>query len=149
MPKTAPTGWAYLNSDCTIRWQRGDREAYVLRGNQVGNWTIENVLGTIPVPVLAGRMSPTSSLLVRNGQRLIVSAARRVGATAGDNFSLAYLQWVVCRRAYVGWRWAPRHRTRDYGRLVLGRRPSHSGRQRPLHPFIQQAGSRLLRSELE
>ncbi len=50
MPKTAPTGWAYLNSDCTIRWQRGDREAYVLRGNQVGNWTTENVLGTIPVP---------------------------------------------------------------------------------------------------
>lgn len=27
--KTAPTGWAYLKADCTIRWQRGDCEAYV------------------------------------------------------------------------------------------------------------------------
>jgi len=49
-PKTAPTGWAYLKYDCTVRWQRGDREAYVLRGNQVGKWTTDGVLGTIAVP---------------------------------------------------------------------------------------------------
>jgi hypothetical protein len=48
--KTAPTGWAYLKSDCTIRWQRSDREAYMLRGNQVGKWTTDGVLGKIPVP---------------------------------------------------------------------------------------------------
>ena len=49
-PKTAPTGWAYFKSDCTIRWQRGDGEAYVLRGNKVGKWTSEDVIGTFPVP---------------------------------------------------------------------------------------------------
>ncbi len=49
-PKTAPTGWVYLSSaDCTIRWQRGDTEAYVLGGNKVGKWTIEDVIGTFPV----------------------------------------------------------------------------------------------------
>jgi hypothetical protein len=48
-PKTAPVDWAYLQSDCTIRWRRGDREAYVLRGNQVGKWTTDGLLGTIPV----------------------------------------------------------------------------------------------------
>lgn len=47
---TAPTGWAYLTSGCTIRWQRGDDAAYVLRGNQVGKWsTAEDVVGKIPV----------------------------------------------------------------------------------------------------
>lgn len=35
----------------TIRWRHGDREAAVLRGNQVGNWTMDGLLGTIPVPV--------------------------------------------------------------------------------------------------
>lgn len=48
--KTVPTGWAYLKADCTIRWQRGDREAYVLRGNQVGKWTTDGVIGKISVP---------------------------------------------------------------------------------------------------
>jgi hypothetical protein len=32
-------------------------------------------------------MPPISNLLVRNGRRLIISAARRAGATAGDNLS--------------------------------------------------------------
>lgn len=49
---TAPTGWAYLKSGCTIRWQRGDGEAYVLRGNQVGKWPTEGILGIIPVSPL-------------------------------------------------------------------------------------------------
>jgi len=50
IPAYRPTGWAYLKSDCTIRWQRGDREAYVLRGNQVGKWTTDGVIGKVPVP---------------------------------------------------------------------------------------------------
>ncbi len=53
MPKTAPTGWVffdrYRSEGFTIRWQRGDREAYVLKGNTVGSWTMEGLLGTIPV----------------------------------------------------------------------------------------------------
>ncbi len=49
MPMTRPTGWVYLKADCTIRWQRGDREAHVLRGNQVGSWTMEGLLGRVPV----------------------------------------------------------------------------------------------------
>lgn len=44
-----PTGWVYMKTDCTIRWQRGDREAYVLRGNTVGSWTMEGLLGKVPV----------------------------------------------------------------------------------------------------
>lgn len=54
-PKTPPTGWVFCrrhNSEgFTIRWRRGDREAAVLRGNQVGSWTTGGLLGTIPVPV--------------------------------------------------------------------------------------------------
>ena len=50
MPTSKPTGWVYLKSDCTIRWRRGDREAYILRGNQVGEWTTDEVLATISVP---------------------------------------------------------------------------------------------------
>ena len=49
MPVTRPTGWVYLKSDCTIRWQRGDREAYVLKGNKVGGWSMEGLFGRIPV----------------------------------------------------------------------------------------------------
>ena len=53
--KTLPTGWVFFDrhrSDgFTIRWQRGDREAFVLEGNKVGSWTMEGVLGTIPVSV--------------------------------------------------------------------------------------------------
>ncbi|MGH4016806.1 MAG: hypothetical protein ACRDSL_23310 [Pseudonocardiaceae bacterium] len=44
-----PTGWVYLKSDCTVRWQRGDREAFVLKGNKIGSWTREGLLGKIPV----------------------------------------------------------------------------------------------------
>lgn len=49
VPASKPTGWVHLASDCTIRWQRGDRKAYVLRGNQVGKRTTGEVIGTIPV----------------------------------------------------------------------------------------------------
>ncbi|MGH4015489.1 MAG: hypothetical protein ACRDSL_16510 [Pseudonocardiaceae bacterium] len=52
-PKTAPTGWVFFRRDrsdgFTIRWQRGDREAYVLKGKQIGSWTTEGLLGKIPV----------------------------------------------------------------------------------------------------
>ncbi len=49
MPTNRPTGRVYMNTDCTIRWRRGDREAYVLRGNTVGSWTMEGLLGKVPV----------------------------------------------------------------------------------------------------
>ncbi|MGH8544656.1 MAG: hypothetical protein ACREX3_13730 [Gammaproteobacteria bacterium] len=49
MPTNRPTGWVYLTSDCTIRWQRGDRAAYVFQGRKVGSWSIEGLLGKIPV----------------------------------------------------------------------------------------------------
>lgn len=48
-PMYQPTGWVYLRAGCTIRWQRGDREAYLLTGNTVGSWTMEGLLATIPV----------------------------------------------------------------------------------------------------
>lgn len=52
-PKTLPTGWVFfrrgLSEGFTIRWQRGDREACVLKGNKVGSWTTEGLIGAIPV----------------------------------------------------------------------------------------------------
>lgn len=49
MRMNRPTGWVYLKSDCTIRWQRGDHEAHVLRGNKVGSWSTEGLLGKVAV----------------------------------------------------------------------------------------------------
>lgn len=49
MPMNRPTGWVYLKSNCTIRWQRGDHDAYILRGNKVGGSSMEGLLGKVPV----------------------------------------------------------------------------------------------------
>lgn len=36
MPMTSPTAWVYLPSgDCTIRWQRGDKVAYIFAGKRL------------------------------------------------------------------------------------------------------------------
>lgn len=48
----SPTGWVYLRSThCTIRWQRGDKVAYIFEGKQTGANSDEGVtvLATIPV----------------------------------------------------------------------------------------------------
>ncbi|MGH3802281.1 MAG: hypothetical protein ACRDTD_19530, partial [Pseudonocardiaceae bacterium] len=52
MPMTSPTGWVYLRSaHCTIRWQRGDKVAYIFEGKQTEANSDEGieVLATIPV----------------------------------------------------------------------------------------------------
>ncbi len=53
MPKTAPVGWVFLarhrREGITVRWQRGDRLAYVLEGKRIGSWTMEGLLGKISV----------------------------------------------------------------------------------------------------
>lgn len=52
MPMTSPTGWVYLRSaNCTIRWQRGDKVAYIFEGKQMEANSDEGVavLATIPV----------------------------------------------------------------------------------------------------
>jgi hypothetical protein len=52
-PSTAPTGWVFIDrhraNGFTIRWQRGDRMAYVLSGRRLGDHGMTEVLGTIPV----------------------------------------------------------------------------------------------------
>ena len=52
-PSTAPTGWVFLErhraDGFTIRWKRGDRVAYVLSGQRMGDHGMAEVLGTIPV----------------------------------------------------------------------------------------------------
>jgi hypothetical protein len=52
-PKTAPVGWVFLdrhrNEGITIRWRRGDTQAYVLEGKRVGDHSTGGVLATIPV----------------------------------------------------------------------------------------------------
>ncbi len=54
LPKTAPTGWVYLpSSNCTIRWRRGDKVAYVFDGQQMKTYPDEaprvEVVATVPV----------------------------------------------------------------------------------------------------
>jgi hypothetical protein len=53
MPMNSPTGWVYLRSaNCTIRWQRGDKVAYIFEGKQTEADSDEGslaVLATIPV----------------------------------------------------------------------------------------------------
>ena len=54
MPMNSPTAWVYLPSaDCTIRWQRGDKVAYIFEGKQLDTYPDETlrveVLATIPV----------------------------------------------------------------------------------------------------
>ena len=54
MPAFHPTAWVYLPSgDCTIRWQRGDKVAYVFEGKQLDTYPDAclkaEVLDTIPV----------------------------------------------------------------------------------------------------
>jgi hypothetical protein len=49
---TSPTGWVYLHSaNCTIRWQRGDKVAYIFKGKQTEASSDEGmeVLAAIPV----------------------------------------------------------------------------------------------------
>lgn len=53
-PAYRPTGWVYLPSgDCTIRWQRGDKVAYIFGGKQLDTRPDETpkveLLATIPV----------------------------------------------------------------------------------------------------
>lgn len=52
-PSTAPTGWVFLDryraDGFTIRWQRGDRVAYVLSGQRLGDHGMTEILGTISV----------------------------------------------------------------------------------------------------
>jgi hypothetical protein len=53
MPMNSPTGWVYLRSaNCTIRWQRGDKVAFIFEGKQTEANSDEGglaVLATIPV----------------------------------------------------------------------------------------------------
>jgi hypothetical protein len=49
----SPVGWVFLDrrreDGFTIRWRRGDRVAYVLDGQRIGNHGMAGVLDTIPV----------------------------------------------------------------------------------------------------
>lgn len=53
VPKAAPVGWVFLDrhrhDGYTIRWRRGDRVAYVLSGQRVGDHGMNDVLEIIPV----------------------------------------------------------------------------------------------------
>jgi hypothetical protein len=38
-PAYQPTAWVYLTSgDCTIRWQRGDKVAYIFEGKRLDSY---------------------------------------------------------------------------------------------------------------
>lgn len=52
-PRSPLVGWVYLDrhraDGYTVRWQRGDRVAYVLAGRRIGDLSTAAVMGTIPV----------------------------------------------------------------------------------------------------
>jgi hypothetical protein len=52
-PSTPLIGWVFFDrhrqDGFTIRWRRGDRVAYVLNGQRVGDHGMADILGTIPV----------------------------------------------------------------------------------------------------
>ncbi len=52
-PSTSPVGWVFLHhrraDGFTIRWRRGDRVAYVLDGQRIGDHGMADILDTIPV----------------------------------------------------------------------------------------------------
>ncbi len=52
-PSTRLVGWVffdrYREDGFTVRWRRGDRVAYVLSGQRVGDHAMTDVLGIIPV----------------------------------------------------------------------------------------------------
>jgi len=55
-PKTAPVGWAFLGRQpedgFTIRWRQGNRLAYVLDGQRIGDHAaVAGVLATETIPV--------------------------------------------------------------------------------------------------
>ncbi len=56
-PKTAPVGWAFLDRQredgITIRWRRGERLAYVLGGQRVGDHGMNEVLVRQPQCVIS------------------------------------------------------------------------------------------------
>jgi hypothetical protein len=52
-PSASPVGWVFLDrrreDGFTIRWRRGERVAYVLDGQRIGDHGMADILGTIPV----------------------------------------------------------------------------------------------------
>ena len=82
MPMTSPIGWVYLRSaDCTIRWQRGDKVAYIFEGKQTEAHPDEGVGLLLPSPyrLRAGLIWQTSSSPGKIGLKRNVSAAVRAG----------------------------------------------------------------------
>jgi len=47
--KAAPVGWVQLPGGYTIRWQRGEPVAHVLRDQQTDNHGMASVVASIPV----------------------------------------------------------------------------------------------------
>ncbi|MGH3751721.1 MAG: hypothetical protein ACRDRP_03325 [Pseudonocardiaceae bacterium] len=82
VPVTSPTGWVYLRStNCTIRWQRGDKVAYIFEGNQMEANSDEGatILAAITVSSTGWTDLADVKLAGKIGLKQNVSAARRAG----------------------------------------------------------------------
>ncbi len=70
-PTKAAVGWVFLDhrrhDGYTIRWRRGDTVAHVLRGQQVGNHGMAEVLAPSRYRRLAGPTLPKSACLANGG----------------------------------------------------------------------------------
>jgi len=88
MPMTSPTAWVYLPSgDCTIRWQRGDKAAYIFEGKQLEAYSdkpsMAEVLATIPVSSKGWTDIADVKLAGKIGLKQNVSPARSAGCIRG------------------------------------------------------------------
>lgn len=103
---TALIGWIYLRGGAsaegyTIRWQRGDRTAHILPGNQVGSHAMAGVLATVEVPPHGW----TDAGHIRaHGQRWLTSqnsgkTRGRTGETVGEHTALESGRCPSCQEA--------------------------------------------------
>ena len=83
MPMNSPTGWVYLHSaNCTIRWQRGDKVAYILEGKQPDANSDEGTLAVLAI-IPVSSMGWTDLAQVKLAGENWVKAKRRRCQTCG------------------------------------------------------------------
>ena len=80
----SPTGWVYLSSaNCTIRWQRGDKVAYIFEGKKTETNSDEGV--TVLATISVSSTGWTDLAEVKLAGENWVKAQRRRCQTCGAN----------------------------------------------------------------
>lgn len=114
-PTTAPVGWVFLgrhrHDGFTIRWRRGDRVAYVLSAQRVGDHAMTDVLGTIPVLSVGWTdLAEIRSLWrrwVRHGEQDAPDLVNSTGDKSADGVANGRLRAGEGDQSFLGLPWSP------------------------------------------